>query len=474
LSANERTGHAIVLGASIGGLLAARVLSESYAKVTIFDRDELPTGTADRKGVPQGEHSHGLLAKGRQVLEELFPGFTADLAAQGAVPIDVQRDCVWLNDGRRIPRATSGLDGLCVSRPALEAYVRDQVRALPQVEIHSGHEAVGLLTDPDRTSVTGARILPRHGVEQRHDADLVVDATGRGNRGPTWLVELGYDRPPEDLVNSGTVYMSRDYRRTPGDADFAAIIMSPSPATPYGGVAIAAEGDRWMVTLLGVGAGQAPPADPDGYLAFAAKLPSQQLHELLSRAEPLGPPKKLRLPTSVRRRYERLTRLPDGFIAFGDAICSFNPAYGQGMTVAAAEAIALRDCLRKGRRQLPKRFFGKAAQVIDVPWDIAVGADLRYPEVVGTRSRKTELLNAYVAKLHIAAERHAIVGRAFLTVANLMAAPQALFSPGILARVLWSGRRPAPAAGTPNQPANQSTVAATAGTATDRPLEPVA
>lgn len=441
MSTKERSGHAIVLGASIGGLLAARVLSESYGKVTIFDRDELPTNAANRKGVPQGEHSHGLLARGRQVLEELFPGFAADLAAMGAVPIDIQRDCIWINDGHRIPRVTSGLAGLCATRAGLESYVRGRVAALPNVRINHRHEALGLLTTDDRTRVTGVRVLPAGGTELRLDADLVVDATGRGNRGPTWLAEIGYEAPAEDLVNPGTVYMSRDYRRTPGDANFAAIVMSPSPEAPYGGVALAGEGDRWMVTLLGVGAGNAPPSDPDGFLDFATRLPGQELHELLSRAEPLTEPKKLRLPTSVRRRYERMTRLPEGFVAFADAICSFNPAYGQGMTVAAAEAMVLRDVLRSGRDRLPQRFYAKAAKVIDVPWDIAVGADLRYPEVEGERSAKVTFLNGYVAKLHIAAPRHAAVGRAFLSVANLMAPPPKLFSPSILARVLWSGRR---------------------------------
>ncbi len=376
-----------------------------------------------------------------QALEELFPGFTSDLAAQGAIPVDIQQGCLWFNDGRRVPRVTSGLNGLCVSRRALEAYVRDRVRALSQVRIHSGHEALGLLTDADRGTVTGARILPRHGVEERHDADLVVDATGRGNRGPTWLAEIGYEQPVEDRVDAGTVYVSRDYRRTAGETDFAAFVSSPSPAVPHGGVALATEGDRWIVTLIGVGVGEAPPTDPDGYLAFTKRLPGQELHTLLSRAEPLGPPRRLRLPISVRRRYEHLTRLPEGFIAVGDAICSFNPAYGQGMTVAAVEALVLRDCLRRGRRRLPQRFFARTAKVIDVPWDIAVGADLRYPAVVGPRSRKTVLLNAYVAKLHIAAERHAVVGRRFLSVVNLMTPPSGLFAPGILARVLWSGRR---------------------------------
>jgi 2-polyprenyl-6-methoxyphenol hydroxylase-like FAD-dependent oxidoreductase len=449
LSSKERSGHAIVLGASIGGLLAARVLSESFTKVTVFDRDELPAEATTRRGVPQGEHPHGLLARGRQVLEDLFPGFTGDLTAIGGVPVDVQRDIAWVNDGHLIPRVASGLEGLCVSRAALEHYVRRRVSELSNVVIKDRHEVLGLTTTDDRRRVTGVRVLPDPGAELAVAADLVVDATGRGNRGPTWLAEIGYTAPGEDHINAGTSYMSREYRRTPGDADFAAAIVSPSPRTPFGTVAIATEGDRWMVTLIGVGAGNAPPSDPDAFVAFTRKLPTPIVHDLLSRAEPLTEPRKMRLPTSVRRRYERLERLPEGFLAFGDSICSFNPAYGQGMTVAAEEAAALRECVAAGRDRLGRRFFARAAKIIDVPWDIAVGADLRYPEVEGARTAKVNIINAYVTKLHVAAERHPVVGRAFLRVSNLMAPPTALFSPGVLVRVLWSGRRGAVGTGGP-------------------------
>lgn len=444
MSPKDRSGHAVVLGASMAGLLAARVLSESFANVTIFDRDTLPAGAANRKGVPQGEHSHGLLARGVQVLEELFPGLVAELTERGAIPVDIMRDCVWVTGEQPMPRVASGLAGLCVSRPLVEAGVRERVRALPNVVVLDGHEATGLRFDG--VQVTGATVRAAGGGEHDVAADLVVDATGRGNRGPTWLAALGFERPAEERVDPLTVYVSRDYRRVPGEQDYTAIISSPNAGRPFGGVAIAADGDRWMVTLLGVGAGQAPPTDPDTYAEFAAKLPDPRLHALLRAAEPLGPPMRMRLPASVRRRYERIRRLPDGLVAIGDAICSFNPAYGQGMTVAAAEAIELRDALRAGREGLPRRFYARAAKVVDVPWDIAVGADLANPEIQGERTGKTRFLNAYVAKIQLASARSAPVGRRFLEVANLMQAPPKLFAPGIVARALWFGRgRPVPA-----------------------------
>jgi 2-polyprenyl-6-methoxyphenol hydroxylase-like FAD-dependent oxidoreductase len=430
-----------VLRASIAGLLAARVLSESFSKVTVFDRDELPTQAAPRKGVPQSEHPHGLLARGRQALEQLFPGFTADLTAIGALPVDLQRDLSWINDGHPIPRVTSGIDGLCVSRATLEHYIRQRVSTISNVDIAARHEAVGLNTDDGRQRVTAVRVLPLGGTERLVVADVVIDATGRGNRGPTWLGQIGYAAPREDHIDAATTYMTREYRRNGGDADFDGIVIGPSPETPYGAVALATEGGRWMVTLIGVGADNAPPQDPAAYLEFTRKLPTPSVYDLLSRSQPLTEPRKMRLPTSVRRRYERLDRLPEGFLAVGDALCSFNPAYGQGMTVAAVEAIVLRQCLRAGRDRLGPRFFAKAAKVVDVPWDITVGADLRYPQVQGTRTAKVNILNAYIARLHIAAEHQPLVGTAFLSVANLMTPPTALLRPGILARVLWSGRR---------------------------------
>ncbi|HTJ38873.1 MAG TPA: FAD-binding protein [Dactylosporangium sp.] len=441
MSYNQR--HAVVLGSSIAGLAAARALLDTFERVTVFDRDVLPDAAADRRGVPQGEHGHGLLARGRAVLEEMFPGFVAELAAQGAIPLDIQRDVVWVFGDRPAPRVASGLGGLTVSRAALEACLRRRVAALPGITVLDGHEATGLCHEDGR--VTGAKVRPAGGEEHEVRADLVVDATGRGNRGTTWLAAMGFERPGEERIDAGTVYVSRDYRRVPGREDFAAILNAPGgPARPYGGIALGVEGDRWMVTLLGVGAGQAPPADHDGYEAFAEKLPDPRLHRLLRESEPLNDPMRLRLPGSVRRRYERLGRLPERFVSIGDALCSFNPAYGQGMTVAVAEARELGLAVRRGLDGLPKRFYARAARVIDVPWDMSAGGDLAYPAVEGPRTRRTEMLNRYVARVQEATGHDAAVARRFLEVTNLMRPPQSLLSPAMLARVLRNSRPAAP------------------------------
>lgn len=455
-NSDRRTGHAVVIGASMGGLLAARVLSDTFATVTVFDRDQLPTDSTERRGVPQGFHAHGLLARGREILDELFPGMVEEMAEAGAVPIDIQHDVRWYHEARLLHRAPSDLRGLCVSRLHLEGALRARVAELPNVTLVPEVEVIGLLADAASTPasrVTGVRVYHHRtgtagttglsgttGAEQEIPADLVVDVSGRGNRGATWLAALGYPAAPEERVEAKVVYASREYRRHPGDLDVAATVIGATLDAPRGGVALSGEGDRWLVTLFGM-ADDLPPTDPAGFTDYAATLPVPIIHDLITRVEPLTEVRRMRIPTSIRRRYERMARFPDGLVIMGDALCQFNPSYGQGMTVAASEAIVLRDCLRQGRAGLPRRFFRAAARVVDVPWDVAVGADLRFDHVEGRRTARVNMINSYVARLQVAAERDSVLAYSFLRVANLMAGPQRLFAPGVLRRVLFRRSR---------------------------------
>jgi 2-polyprenyl-6-methoxyphenol hydroxylase-like FAD-dependent oxidoreductase len=453
MTAQRESAHcetAVVVGGSIGGLLAARVLSERCTTVTLVERDVLPEDAAQRRGVPQGRHAHGLLSRGREVLEELFPGLTDELLGRGVPARDLQSGFRWVNAGHLLRPAPSGLLGLGVSRPLLEATVRGRVRALPNVEFREGTDATGLTATPDGGRVTGLRVLARDrdGGEQVLPADLVVDASGRGTRGPQWLATLGYPGPVVEQLPIGLAYASRSYRRDADGPDGAAV--AGTAAVPRGGVMIAQEDDRWIVSFGGI-LGDAPPLDDAGYTAFAATLPSPVIHEVIREAEPLSDPVRFRFPASTRRRYERLGRLPEGFLAFGDAISSFDPVYGQGMSVAALEALALRRCLADGTDALPRRFFAAAARIIDGPWDISAGGDLRFPGVAGRRSAKVRMVNTYLERLHAAAERDPRVGRAFLRVVNLVDPPQALLHPRTAGRVLVAGRRPA-APGTTGAP----------------------
>lgn len=422
----------------MAGLLTARVLTEHFARVTIIERDTLPTGPDHRRGVPQGHHTHGILASGRETLERLFPGFSQALIAEGAVPSDVLADCRWTFEGAPLARVKTGMNALMCTRPFLEAQVRARVLALPNVTLRVGQAASLLHENGHSARVTGVRLQSGEAIT----ADLVVDATGRGSHAPQWLQAMGYDAPREERVEVALSYVTRFFRREPHhmDGDLAAIT-PPTPDGKRGGVMLAQEGNRWTVTLI---AHFVEPAgtDIESFRAFTRHLASPDIHDVVSVAEPLGDPVSARFPASVRRRYERLTRWPDGFIVTGDAVCSFNPIYGQGMSVSALEALALGDVLAAGRSQVGTRFFSRAARIVDGPWTTAVGNDLRMPEAVGPRSAIGNVINAYVARLHRAAHTDGDLARRFMRVANLLDEPPALFAPSVLWRTLRPHRRP--------------------------------
>ncbi|MGY1704442.1 FAD-dependent oxidoreductase [Geodermatophilus sp. SYSU D00697] len=440
-----RDGTAVVIGASIAGLLAARVLAEHADRVVVLDRDALPDDAVPRGGAPQTAHPHGLLARGRRALEDLFPGLTEDLLARGAVSGDMQDDFRWVNQGVPMARGRSGLRGLMVSRPLLEREVRRRTLADPRITIRERVDVRSLLHD------SSGRVLGVAGLDRdvagpgiRHwEATLVVDASGRQSCAPEWLAALGLEPPEEERVEVDVAYATRQYRREAAHLDGAlGLAMPGTPDNPRGGVLLAQEGDRWICGLGGI-LGDRPPLDPQGFEDYAASLPSSLLHEVIRSAEPLDAPRRFRFPASVRRRYERLARSPQGLLVTGDAVCSFNPVYGQGMTVASLEALALRDVLRRGldRPSLAQEFWRACAPIVDVPWQMAAGGDRRFPGVPGPVDRRTRLLNGYVARVQRAAAVDPAVGTAFLRVANLEASPPSLMSPSVLARVARASRR---------------------------------
>jgi 2-polyprenyl-6-methoxyphenol hydroxylase-like FAD-dependent oxidoreductase len=432
-----RTGRAIVIGASMGGLLAARVLSETFERVTVIDRDTLPEGSATRRGVPQGRQVHGLLARGFSALDELFPGLPDDLVAQGALIGDSLRDFHWYYDGHLLAPGPSGLMGLAVSRPLLEYTVRQRVGALAGVEIVDRVDASGLATTVDRCRVTGVQVVSRGGGQPwTIPADLVVDATGRGSRAHVWLAKLGYVVPTEERVRVNVTYVTRHYERKPDDiGGRLGAVSAWYPGKPRLGFMLAQEGDRFGLVLAGI-LGEEPPLHPEGYLSYARSLDSPDIAEIVTNARPLDDPVLMRFPANVRRRYERLREFPDRYLPFGDALCSFNPTYGQGMTVAALEALLLRRLLVDGQHRLARRFFRGAAKIINIPWALAVGGDLRFPAVEGRRPPMNRLVNGYLARYHAAAAHDPLLGTAFLRVANLIDPLPFLFAPGLVRRVL--------------------------------------
>lgn len=433
--------RAVVLGGSIAGLLAARVLADHFAEVLVIDRDPLGPDAAPRRGTPQARHLHGLLARGHQVLEDLLPGLTAELVAGGAPMGDMLDNTRVCLGGHRFRQGTSGLTALCVSRPTLEAAVRRRVMAWPEVRLLGQRDVVGLTASRDNRRVVGARVIGRAdgSAEEQFPADVVVDATGRGSRLPIWLESLGYAPPQQERVRIGVGYASCHYRLRPQalGTDLVAI-SAPTPRRPHGGGLSLLEDGRCLVTLMGV-LGDHPPTDPEGFVRFAADLALPDVHQILHDAEPLDEPVAYRYPASVRSRYDRLTRFPDGLAVLGDAVCALNPIYGQGMTVAALEAAALRLHLANGQTRNHRHDVGR---ISGIAWALALGADLSFPEVEGTRSPATRLLGRYVERLQAGAEHDAQLGRAFLRVTSMMDPPTALLRPSVLIRTMTTRSTP--------------------------------
>lgn len=416
----------------MAGLMAASALSDHFERVTILERDELPVDPQVRRGVPQARHTHGLLAGGRQEIERVFPGITRQMVDAGALSGDVVKDFRWFFEGGCLAQVESGLEALAASRPLIEGFVRQRTAALPNVTLRQSCQVEGLLTDDDR--VTGVRIAG-----EPLPADLVVDATGRGSKSPTWLKDLGYDAPAEEKVEVGLKYTTRFFRRDPkqlgGDMG---IVTPPTPSGKRGGVMIAQEGGRWTVTLIAHFMPHAP-EDLPGFIEWSKTLPAPFIYETIRNAEPIGGAAQAGMPAALRRRYERLDRFPEGYLVIGDAICSFNPIYGQGMTVASLEGKELGEALAEGDQNLAQRFFTRAARAVDNPWAIATGNDLRMPETVGPRNAGVNLINWYMSKLHRAAHKDAQLSLAFHNVANLLAPPPSVMHPRLAMRVFFGG-----------------------------------
>lgn len=441
--------RAVVLGASMGGLLAARVLAEYFETVTVFERDGLSDDPVNRRGVPQGRHVHALLPRGARIIDELFPGLLGELLAAGA-PVwddgDLSKGYFCYNGHRVLPSGLIAGDYTEMalhmpSRPLLECHVRRRLQRLGNVTIHDGHDVAELTSNADRSRITGVRVVDRvGGAPQQLAADLVVDAMGRSAHTPALLENLGYGRPAEDHITMHTTYVSQPLRIPPGTLTEKLALISPAPGRPKGMFLVGYERDTWIFTVYAL-AGHEPPRDLAGMLSYAEGYSPAHLLAAVRAGEPLGPVVQHRMPSSQWRRYDKMRRFPDGLLAIGDAICSFNPIYGQGMSVAALDAVALRECLRRGVNDLPRRYFRATAKAVGVAWRTGAVSDLAFPEVQGRRTPSMRITNRLVDRVLAASESDTVIGTQFFRVTGLLDPPTRLLRPSFLYRVAAVNRR---------------------------------
>jgi 2-polyprenyl-6-methoxyphenol hydroxylase-like FAD-dependent oxidoreductase len=434
----------------MAGMLAARVLSDHFDDVTLLERDHFSETPAPRKGLPQGRHAHALLERGRGAMERLLPGLTGELVRAGAEPLDATRDVAWMSPHGWYLRFPGDLLLLASSRDLIDWGVRRRVAALPNVRIRQGAAVTGLIRGwRDGARVAGVRLRSRTaGAEIDHGgaklaADLVVVADGRNSRLPEWLTALGYEPPEETVVNSFQGYASRFYRPPAGfEPGWKALYLQQAPpGDPRGGLVSPVEGGRWLVSLVG-GDGDYPPTDEAGFLGFACSLRSPALYKAIAGAEPLTPIAGQRATENRLRHYDRLGGFPDGVVAVGDAVCAFNPVYGQGMTAAALGAEVLDRWLREGSSHRgPGRgldFQRRLARATAAAWQLSTGADYRFRTTEGPpQGRVARLAGCYISGVMRAATRRPWVRRRLAEVFHLLRPPSALFGPGVLAWLAW-------------------------------------
>jgi 2-polyprenyl-6-methoxyphenol hydroxylase-like FAD-dependent oxidoreductase len=414
--------------------------------VTIIDRDIFPLTPEHRKGVPQSYHAHALLATAFPIIEQLFPGMVNDMANNGATVVSNKVPVAIVSPKGLLPLPEKLDKIISFSRPLLEWHVRDQVSRRPQVRFVTNTEVTALLATPDCTRVIGVEMRERGAQEGRTSilhADLVVDASGRHSRTPQWLAQLGYAAPPTETINSDMRYASRFYAKPEQfPAVWQSLIVNSRPPHGHAGLILSVDHGRWHVTLGGM-AGHAPPTDEEGFLECARSLPDPSIYEALRVAQPLTPIRGYGTPQNHLRHFERMARWPSGFIVTGDAVCAFNPIYGQGITVSAMEAMDLKRCLQEQqdspRADFERRFQQQVAKTVADPWLLATNQDQRWPTVTLSGARPhpaLRLLHGYMDLVLYSAVVDPVIARAYSQVVTLISPPRSLVRPRMVARVL--------------------------------------
>jgi 2-polyprenyl-6-methoxyphenol hydroxylase-like FAD-dependent oxidoreductase len=381
--------HAVVIGASIAGLCAGRVLSDFYDEVTLYDRDDLPELPANRAAVPQGRHVHILMSRGAQEFGALFPGLLDDMVAAGVPILEDQPGSIHFGAAGHVLGIPTELEETFTtyvpSRPQLEWQIRRRTGWLPNVRIVQ-RSVDKPRFDAVRQRVTGVVLDGADGGEPEFvAADLVVDATGRGTRLPVWLREWGFDRPTEDTVDVGIGYATQQLRIPDGLIEEKVVVAGASREQPIGIGMLYYEDGTWGMTTFGVGKVEPPQNFAEMCAVADVILPEQAA--AIRQGETIGDVAFHKYPTSRWRRYDKMARFPAGVVPFGDAVVSFNPTYGQGMTMTSLQAGHLRQALESADADIAGQLNRATAKTTFPVWTMNAIGDHMFHKASGPMPR---------------------------------------------------------------------------------------
>jgi 2-polyprenyl-6-methoxyphenol hydroxylase-like FAD-dependent oxidoreductase len=435
--------RAVVIGAGIGGLATAGALAQYFEQVDILERDRLATSVASRSGTPQDRHPHGLLAGGLRALDQIFSGFESGLAAAGAVPVTFARDVQFERpDVGALPKRDFGISMLCATRPAIELVLRRQAEKIANITLRPAARVTGIVPAAAGAGVRGIRFVNRSGGSEILDADLVVDASGRGAPTLTLLDALGWDRPQMTEIGVDISYSTAVVEIPPtATADWKLVLtLSDPPHVALHAVLVPTEDGRWIIAIADHSA-TAWIETWDAFLDASRSLITPTVYHALRYAQPPEGIRHFRFPVSTWKHFERLPRLPRGVLPVADSFCRFNPIHAQGMSSTAKQARLLQDVLSRAAADpdpiaaAPARFMTEVASVLETPWIMSTSADLAFPQTRGQRPDNFAEAQRFEAALFRATVADPVVHRAMIEVAQLLQPHQRLREPDIVRRI---------------------------------------
>lgn len=435
--------RAVVIGAGMGGLAATAAVAPYFDTVTVVERDALPDAPVQRLGALQGRHVHALLVGGQRALESLMPGFTEALIAGGGVATRANIDAwVEMPGYDPFPRRDFGWLGYWASRPLLEFTARRQAERA-NVEFRARCRARSLEADAAGERIAAVHVEGDDGASERLAADLVIDASA--GAGPTLrlLESLGRPAPRTRAIGVDFAYATAVFDIPPDASDEWKFVLTQgkAPESVRGALLGPLEHGRWILSAGGR-AEDAPPSDPDGFMAYLQGLRTPTIYNAVRGAKRVGDVARYGFRESVWRRFHDDQGLPSGLVPFADSICRFNPVYGQGMTVAALEGVLLARLLAEhaGSDDAPAAagaaFLTEATTTIQTAWDMSAIPDFIFPFTRGERPANFEQILAFAVALIVLAARDPEVHRLDAEVRSFLKPPSALADPQLVARIM--------------------------------------